>query len=225
VRSDVRSAGVAITRRDPVWGAQLVVAAAIVLDLALPSKLTIGPTWVLPSVEALLLAGLTLASPQPRVAKSPYRRHVAIAMVGLVSAVNIFSLALLVHYLLHRGRSIGLTGTKLILAGVVLWVTNVLLFGIWYWLLDRGGPATRAEHADAQPDFLFPQMDKPQFAPPGWAPNLIDYLYVSLTNATAFSPTDTMPLSANAKVLMSIQSVVSLVTIGLVVARAVNILA
>jgi hypothetical protein len=100
----------------------------------------------------------------------------------------------------------------------------VLLFGLWYWEVDRGGPVARARQESGVPDFLFPQMTDPRWAPPGWGPKLIDYLYVSLTNATAFSPTDTMPLTATAKWLMSAQSVASLVTVGLVVARAVNIL-
>jgi hypothetical protein len=134
--------------------------------------------------------------------------------------VNIFSLALLVHLLVrgHHER-----GRPLILAGVVLWITNVLLFGLWYWELDRGGPVERVEDPDAAPDFLFPQMSEPKFAP-GWTPTLIDYLYISFTNATAFSPTDAMPLTPAAKLLMSGQALTALVTVGLVVARAVNIL-
>jgi hypothetical protein len=108
---------------------------------------------------------------------------------------------------------------------VVLWVTNVLLFGLWYWELDRGGPVARAMNPGAKPDFLFPQMTlPPEHAPRNWMPGLIDYLYVSFTNATAFSPTDTMPLTQIAKLLMSIQALAALLTIGLVVARAVNIL-
>jgi hypothetical protein len=106
----------------------------------------------------------------------------------------------------------------------VLWVTNVLLFGLWYWELDRGGPLARMATPDAMPDFLFPQMTEPRHSPAGWMPGLIDYLYLSFTNATAFSPTDTMPLSSIAKVLMTAQSLASLLTIGLIVARAVNIL-
>jgi hypothetical protein len=110
------------------------------------------------------------------------------------------------------------------LSGVVLWCTNVLLFGLWYWEVDRGGPSARLRNERDVPDFMFPQMISPQWAPPNWMPQLIDYLYLSLTNATAFSPTDTMPMTPTAKWLMSAQSLASLVTVGLVVARAVNIL-
>lgn len=208
---------------DPLWGPPLIVAGAILLDVSLPGKLTLGPTWLLPAVEGLLLIGLVIASPHPRLRHSPLRRRLAIALIGLVSAVNLVSLFLLVHELLHHGIRTT-TGRPLILAGVVLWVTNVLLFGLWYWELDRGGPIERAINRDAAPDFLFPQMTETRYSRPGWMPGLIDYLYVSLTNATAFSPTDTMPLSQTAKVLMSVQALAALVTVGLVVARAVNIL-
>jgi hypothetical protein len=148
---------------------------------------------------------------------------VAIGMVGFVSAVNMISLYLLVHELLHHGIGSN-AGDALIRSGVTLWVTNVLLFGLWYWELDRGGPLARLTNSDALPDFLFPQMTEHKYAPPDWMPGLTDYLYVSFTNATAFSPTDTMPLTVTAKWLMTAQSLMSLVTVALVVARAVNIL-
>lgn len=200
----------------------MVVLAALLLDLALPSKLTIGPSWLLPSVEGLLLLGLVIASPQPTLRHSQVRRHLAISLIALVSAVNIFSLGLLTHYLLHGEIK---NGRELVFSGIALWGTNVLLFGLWYYELDRGGPVARAFGEEHYADFLFPQMtDAAPYAQPGWKPRLIDYLYTSLTNATAFSPTDTMPLSANAKWLMSVQALVALATIGLVLARAVNIL-
>jgi hypothetical protein len=208
-------------RRNPFWPAQATVIAAIALDVALPDKLTIGPRWMLPGFEALLVVGLVIASPQPNFKHSALRRQVAMSLIGLVSAVNLFSLIELVRYLLHGGRAGGRT---LIIAGVVLWWTNVLLFGLWYWELDRGGPMRRLLVPDAQPDFLFPQMGEKSVAPKGWIPGLIDYLYTSFTNATAFSPTDTMPLTPIAKILMTVQSTAALVTLGLVVARAVNIL-
>jgi uncharacterized membrane protein len=205
----------------PFWEPQLVVACAIALQLSLSEQVTAGPTWLLPSLEGALLIGLVIVSPHPNVRHSRFRRHVAIGMIGFVSAANIVSLVELCNRLLTGGKE---NGHALILSGIALWCTNVLLFGLWYWEVDRGGPAARIRGEHDWPDFLFPQMSDPRWAPPDWRPSLIDYLYVSLTNATAFSPTDTMPLTPVAKWLMSAQSIASLVTVGLVVARAVNIL-
>jgi uncharacterized membrane protein len=205
----------------PFWEPQLVVACTIALQLSLSNEVTIGPTWLLPALEGALLIGLTIVSPQAKARHSPLRRKVAIGMIAFVSAANIASLVMLCHRLLHGGKE---NGHALILSGIVLWCTNVLLFGLWYWETDRGGPVAREKGERDLPDFLFPQMADPRWAPKDWMPRLIDYLYVSLTNATAFSPTDTMPLTPTAKWLMSAQSLASLVTVGLVVARAVNIL-
>ncbi|MBV9606401.1 MAG: hypothetical protein JO027_14890 [Solirubrobacterales bacterium] len=205
----------------PFWEPQLVVACAIALQLSLSEDVTIGPSWLFPALEGALLVGLVLASPHPSVRHSRLRRHVAIGMIGLVSAANMVSLVRLCHHLLVGGKE---NGHALILSGIVLWCTNVLLFALWYWEVDRGGPVARACDEGGFPDFMFVQMDKTQFAPPGWRPQLVDYLYLSFTNATAFSPTDTMPLTPIAKWLMTGQSVASLVTVALVVSRAVNIL-
>jgi hypothetical protein len=210
-----------LDRHVPFWGPQFVVLGAILLDLSLPQRVTIGPFWLLPSLEGVLLLGLMIASPNPRVRHSPLRRRIAIGLIGLISATNIVSLVLLCRELLHGAVK---NGRPLILGGIVLWVTNVLLFGLWYWELDRGGPLERRYGTQEPPDFLFPQMSEPRWAPEGWMPGLVDYLYVSFTNATAFSPTDTMPLTATAKWLMTAQSLTALVTLGLVIARAVNIL-
>ncbi len=211
----------AIDRRDPFWAPQLVVAGAILLGFVLPNRVTIGPTWLLPSFEALLLLGLVLATPSLRTRHPHVRRYVALALTGLVTLVNIVSIVLLCRYLIHGGKE---TGRSLIGAGIVLWLTNMMLFGLWYWQLDRGGPLERAHRTGRRPDFLFPQMTDPKWAADDWMPGLIDYMYVSFTNATAFSPTDTMPLTQGAKVLMAGQALTALITIGLVVARAVNIL-
>ena len=210
-----------LDRLSPYWAPQLVVGVAILLDLALSEQLTIGPRWLLPAVEAGLLVVLVIVSPHPRVRHTRLRRQLAMGFIGLVSAVNAVSLVLLVHYLLHGKSS---NGRSLVYSGIVLWVTNVLLFALWYWELDRGGPLGRMEREHAVADFLFPQMTEVRWTPKGWMPGLVDYLYTSFTNATAFSPTDTMPLTATAKWLMGSQALVALVTIGLVVARAVNIL-
>lgn len=217
---DVRTA---LTRYDPYWGGQLVLGVAILLQLSLSDQLTVGPYWLLPAMEGLALVALSIASPHPRLRHNPLRRHLALTLIGVVSAANAYALVMLVHFLLRGGK---VSGHALIGSGVVLWVTNVLLFGVWFWQLDGGGPLARTLKRKPHPDFLFPQMtdDARSFVPRGWEPTLLDYLYTSFTNATAFSPTDTMPLTPMAKALMAAQSLVALTTIGLVFARAVNIL-
>jgi uncharacterized membrane protein len=206
---------------ESIWPAQVTVLVAIGLQLSLPERLTVGPNWLLPVLEAALVVGLAMATPRELAHEHPLRRRLAIGLVALVSAANAASLIELTHFLLHHHVK---EGQQLIVAGAVIWVTNVLIFGLWYWELDRGGPGQRAAGRDAAPDFLFPQMSDDRIEPREWRPKFIDYLYVSLTNATAFSPTDTMPLTPGAKSIMGFQSIVSLATLALVVSRAVNIL-
>jgi hypothetical protein len=209
---------------DPLWPAQLAVAIAIALHLTLSDKLIIGPKWLIPAVEGLLLLTLVVIAPN-RISRSRWRQERGLlwAILGLVTLTYLVSLGLLVHYLVTGGK---VGGHALIGSGVVLWVTNVLLFSVVYWDLDRGGPLARFEKGRQWPDFQFPQMDDPELTPMGarWLPTFLDYLYTSLTNATAFSPTDTMPVTQTAKLLMGMQGTAALVTVGLVVARAVNIL-
>jgi uncharacterized membrane protein len=206
---------------EPFWPAQLTVLAAITLQLFLPERLTVGPRWLVPGFEAALLVGLFIVTPNQLEDEHPRRRAVALGLTALASAANIYSLIELTHHLLHHNVS---QGRALIGAGVLIWLTNFLIFALWYWEIDRGGPGRRAGGHDGPPDFLFPQMADDRIEPLEWRPKFIDYLYVSLTNATAFSPTDTMPLTPMAKSVMGVQSIVSLVTIGLIVSRAVNIL-
>ncbi len=210
-----------LERGDPFWPAQLAVAAAIALNLGLADRVSVGPTWLLPSVEGLLLVALVVIAPARATSHTGRRRRFALFVIGFVSLTNVVSLGQLVHYLVNGGKA---GGHALIVSGVVLWATNVLLFAVWYWEMDRGGPVARFLDPKALPDFQFPQMENRELAPPGWRPGFLDYLYTSLTNATAFSPTDTMPLTQMAKLVMAVQSVAALVTVGLVVARAVNIL-
>jgi hypothetical protein len=201
------------------------VAVAIALHLALADKVVIGPKWLIPAVEGLLLVTLVVIAP-PRASRVRWRhqRGLLWVILGLVTVTYLVSLGLLVHYLVTGGKA---GGRPLIGSGGVLWVTNILLFAVIYWDLDRGGPLSRYEKSRPWPDFLFPQMDSPDHTPmgKGWRPSFLDYLYTSLTNATAFSPTDTMPITQAAKLLMGIQGTAAIVTIGLVLARAVNILA
>jgi uncharacterized membrane protein len=210
-----------IERGDPFWPAQLAVALAIVLNVGLANKVTIGPRYLVPGVEIVLLATLVWLAPARATDHDRRRRRLALVVVGLVSATNIVSLALLVHFLVGGGQA---GGERLIFSGAVLWVTNVLLFAVWFWEMDGGGPVARFRGEAPMPDFQFPQDDMGG-AFERWRPGFHDYLYTSLTNATAFSPTDTMPLTLTAKAVMALQSVSALITIALVLARAVNILA
>ena len=212
-----------LARRDPFWPAQLTVLAAIALSLDLPSSLTIpGKVWLIPAIEGVLLAALVVTTPRRGVHR-PMRRPVALGLVGLVSTSNFVNLGLLVHKVLH-GHLLAGQSYQLIRAGVEIWVTNVLLFTVWYWELDRGGPIARQTEELRSPDFLFPQMTDERIGGMQWRAGYIDYMYTSFTNASAFSPTDTMPLTPIAKLLMAAQSLASLITIGMVFARAVNIL-
>lgn len=210
----------AFARHDPFWPAQLTVLAAIVLSLDLPSYLTIREVWLIPAIEGVLLVALVALTPGMGQSGSQ-RRRIALALIGLVSASNLLNLILLVHRLLDGPATLG---RPLVLAGAEIWITNVLLFAVWYWELDRGGPLARRLEVLRAPDFLFPQMTDRHLGGIDWRAGYVDYLYTSFTNAAAFSPTDTMPLSPTAKMLMLVQSLTSLVTIGMVLARAVNIL-
>lgn len=206
---------------EPAWPVQVAVLGAIALQVLLPARVTAGPKWLLPAMEGLLLVVTVMSTPRQLEGPHARRRRLALAVIIVVTAANISSLVLLTHELLHRNVA---NGRQLIVGGSLIWLTNVLIFAIWYWETDRGGPGRRAAGRDGSPGFLFPQMSDDRIQPVNWRPQFIDYLYVSLTNSTAFSPTDTMPLTPTAKAVMGVQSLVSLVTIGLVVARSVNIL-
>lgn len=206
---------------EPFWPAQLTILAAIGLQLLLPDRLTVGPYWLVPSFESVLLIGMFVITPNEVEDEHPRRRRASLSLTAFVTGANIFSLAALTHFLLHHEVA---NGRHLIVSGVLIWLTNFLIFGLWYWELDRGGPGRRAAGHDHPPDFLFPQMTDDRIQPAGWRPIFLDYLYVALTNNTAFSPTDAMPLTRRAKAIMGLQSVVSLLTLGLIVSRAVNVL-
>jgi hypothetical protein len=203
------------------WTARVAVLGAIGLYLVLPQRLIPGPRWVVPALEGAVLLVLSSFTPQHTHEQSPLRRMLATVLVGIITIANLINLGLLVYELLH-GRI--QNGRELIFASIAVWLTNVIVFSLWYWELDRGGPEARHQPDHREPDFLFPQMNTPGSARPNWGPSFIDYFYVSFTNATAFSPTDTMPLTLVAKSLMTVQSGASLLTVALVAARAVNIL-
>jgi uncharacterized membrane protein len=209
----------------PLWpAAALLAAAGLYADL--PTGFIYGTggggafqviRWIVPALTVLVLASLAAIPTRGRIT----RRRLVLGTVAFVSAANAASIGLLVHLLINGAHA---HAHELLLAAVHMWVVNVLLFALWYWQLDGGGPLARPTCPPAQRDFLFPQQLEPVFADSGWRPLFLDYFYVSFTNATAFSPTDAMPLSRWAKMLMLIQSAISLSLAVMVVARAVNIL-
>jgi len=213
---------------EPRWPAALAVLVAIALYVSLPGKFisaSFGSNiirFVVPGLELALLIPLAVTTPHRHVSESGKRRKVAVALTAIVSIANIAALGLLVHYLLFAGAAV--QSRQLLLAAAQIWWTNVIVFALWYWELDGGGPPARLRSPGAPRDFAFVQMTDPEVAAHGWHPRFVDYFYVSFTNASAFSPTDTMPLTHWAKQLMLAQATVSIVTLLLVAARAVNIL-
>jgi hypothetical protein len=177
--------------------------------------------WVVIGPEAALVAPLAFSRPRHQLEQMGMRRTVALGLFGLVSAGNGAALVALIGSLLNGHET---NGTELLYKGATIWTANMISFGLWYWTFDGGGPVARRQAKPRAPDFQFPQMDNPKFAQEGWYPEVFDYIYVSFTNSIAFSPTDTMPLTRKAKLLMLIQSSASAITVLLVAARAVNIL-
>jgi uncharacterized membrane protein len=181
-----------------------------------------GWVWLIPTVpEAALLLPLAWSVPRHRLEQLDQRRTVALALVGVITAANMLALAALIASLLSAQEK---SGGELLLKGAAIWSTNVITFGLLFWELDRGGPIRRREPDPPPRDFQFPQDENPALAEPNWHPRLADYVYISFTNAIAFSPTDAMPLTRRVKIMMLTESAISATTVLLVAARAVNIL-
>jgi hypothetical protein len=214
---------------EPRWLPALAVLTAAALYATLPSRFIAGSSagafgivrWIVPILTLLLLGPLALSAPKRglgHAVERVERRVAAIVLIAIITAANAAAIILIVHLLVTGAKT---HARELLRAAIHMWCMNVLVFGLWFWQLDGGGPVKR--RLPYKPDFLFPQMTLPEIAP-SWQPKFLDYLFVSFTNATAFSPTDTMPLSQWAKVLMMIQSAASLLLAVMVAARAVNIL-
>lgn len=208
--------------KDPIWHVQVTVLLALLLQVTLPDKFVAGPRFALPILEALLVISLYITSKKISLVNPLLRKFNAVTLIGLIALANVYALQRLAHQLLIGGRVAD--GHGLILTAVNIFFTNIIVFGLLYWEIDAGGPIKRIKADIRERDFSFPQMQNPELAPHNWMPNFVDYLYVSATNATAFSPTDTMPLTRIAKIFMLLQSLISLTTLALVASRAVNIL-
>ena len=209
----------------------LVVVAAIALYALLPEQLILGPRLVIPALEVILLAALVIVNPRRMTRDNLWERAAALMLVGLIAIANAIALALLLRQLVTTSNS---RAVELLIAAGQVWLTNVIVYGLAFWELDRGGPVARTHlprHELAPADFRFPQdedhdtIDEVQAGSSkvsDWVPAIVDYLYVSLSNSSAFSPTDTMPLSTRAKILMGIESTSALVTSVLVIAKGVG---
>jgi uncharacterized membrane protein len=207
---------------EPRWPMTTAVLAATILYVGTPHRGRVPGWWVFPVVQLVLLGVLIAQDPGRIDRRSPTLRRLMVALLVVMTFGTVLSVTVLAYDILVAAR--GVTATVLLGRGAAIWVENVILFSLWYWEFDRGGPAERAAGSPVAPSFAFPENATPELAPPGWRPAYPDYLYLAFTNATAFSPTDTLPVRRWAKLTMMVQSALSLVIAILVIARAINVL-
>lgn len=226
-----------LRHRNDFWLARGAIFVTATLNALLINNLTMFPWWLASTIEIILLVPLSIATAwthtQMRVATSRhhwklihnYRRWIrwaALLLTALITIINFQALYAVMHALLFEAK--GTNGQSLLIDALNIWLTNVVVFALWFWNIDRGGPALHALTEEPIADLLFPQMSKDCPGHDGWVPGFFDYVFVSFTNATAFSPTDTLPLTARGKILFMVEASASLLTVGLVAARAVNVL-
>ncbi|MER7579709.1 hypothetical protein [Kitasatospora sp. NPDC097691] len=214
----------ATERGEHWWPVGVAVATAAVLHVALPASYRLDPVWLVPVVMFTLLAVLIIGDPGRIDRQKTWLRVVTEALIAFVTASNLHAGIHLVTDILTNNKLFANNATGLLATGGVTWVTNVIAFALWYWDLDRGGAAARANRPDVPPTFVFPEMQHSAHAPPDWVPNFTDYLSLSFWTATAFSPTDISAIRRWAKLLMMVEAATSLILAGLVIARAINIL-
>jgi hypothetical protein len=205
----------------PVAMAVIVVAA---LHEALPPQYRVLPPWVVPGVLMALLAVLIAGDPGRIDRQRTWLRVVTGIVIAFITLANLFSAVRLVAGILTGNKLYANNASGLLAAGGVIWVTNVIAFGLWYWDLDRGGAAARAHQPDRNPGFVFPEMQHTDYVPGAWVPRFIDYLSLAFWTATAVSPTDTSAIRPWAKLLMMLEAAGSIALAALVIARAINIL-
>ena len=214
---------VAAGRGERWWPVALAIAATAALHLALPAKYRVNPPWLAPAVTLALLAALIIGDPGRIDRQKPWLRIITGTVIGLVTLANLFGAVRLVNAILTSSKLFAANATGLLATGGVIWATKVVVFGLWYWDLDRGGAAARAHHPDANPAFVFPEMLS-DYAPASWVPEFADYVTLAFWTATAFSPTDVSAIKRWAKLLMITEAAASLGIGTLVIARAINIL-
>jgi len=208
------------SRWPPALALLLYMALNVAIRVWLPDESAVRVPWLVPAVEAALLVVLLLADPGNLARPRRTLRRLAVTLVGVLVVAALWATVLLVYDLV-KGIGVTQSATRLLASGALIWLGNNLAFALFYWLIDSGGPVARAQQ-ELPVDFAFTQQMSPELAPPGWRPVFLDYLHLGFTNATAFSPTDVMPLTHRAKYTMLVQSTVALALFGLIVARAVN---
>jgi hypothetical protein len=211
---------------EPRWPVALAmltfIAISVALRIGVPHRESLGPNWLIPGIEFGLLACLVAADPAHLARRRRWLRWIAIVLVLALAAATLLATGKLIRELIVGGQVTN-QASSLLASGAVIWLGNVLVFSLIYWLLDSGGPVARYLGERSYPDFAFSQQMSPELAPPGWHAQYVDYLILGLTTSTAFSPTDVMPMRSWAKLTMALQSIVSLCVVGLVIARAVNV--
>jgi hypothetical protein len=211
------------SRWPPALALLVVMGFTVWIRLWLPGESPIRLPWLVPALEAALLVALVAGNPARLSRRTPWVRRVAVSIVLVLVAGALWATVLLVYDLI-RGTGVSQSATKLLASGALVWLGNNFSFALLYWLMDSGGPIARARNPTTPVDFAFTQHMSPELAPAGWRPVFLDYLHLGFTNATAFSPTDVMPLRHWVKLAMALQAAASLLVLGLVIARAVNIL-
>ena len=207
---------------EPRWPMAAAVLTATILFVGTPHSGRLPGWWVGPLVQLVLLGVLIAQDPGRIDRRSPSLHRLMVVLLAVMTVGTVASVTVLAVDILAGVA--GVTATVLLGRGAAIWVENVIVFSLWYWQLDRGGPAERAAGSSIRPSFAFPEDATPELVPAGWRPTYPDYLYLAYTNATAFSPTDTLPVRRWAKLTMMVQSTLSLVIAILVLARAINIL-
>jgi hypothetical protein len=205
----------------PIAAAIIVVAG---LHVALPARYRVQPAWLFPTVLLVLLAVLIIGDPGRIDRQKAWLRVVTSAVIAVITLANLLAAARLVVEILTNNKLFANHPGGLLAAGAVIWATNVIAFGLWYWDLDRGGAAARAHHPYDNPAFVFPEMQHTDYVPANWVPRFIDYLSLAFWTATAISPTDISAIKPWSKLLMMMEAAGSIVLAALVIARAINVL-
>ncbi|MGW6426822.1 hypothetical protein ACWF82_29475 [Nocardia sp. NPDC055053] len=191
------------------------------VQVLLPSELLPSPAWLLPILELGVLLVLIIANPSRMDREEPWIRGLSLLLAGLISLATAVSALLLLQAIF---AGVDQAAGTLLGSGALIWATNVIAFSLWYWEFDRGGPAARATGRKPLPDFIFPQMQDSTLGGKDWRPEYLDYLYLAFTNAASFAPADVLPLSRWCKMMMTVQSITSMVIGGMIIARAINII-